>query len=508
MRRNFLVSMLLLTPFIIKSQDKPNIILIYADDLGFGDLSCYNVSSKVKTPNIDKLAEKGVRFIDAHAGSAISSPSRYAILTGSYSWRTSRKRGNPDTGEQPWIIEGRTTIASMLSGNGYNTAAIGKWGLGADWKSAEKPGRKGNDVSQKSIDYTKPIYAAKTAGFTYESLHYWFRGMYRTHYPCHDLEEAAEKIDGGGRWYFENGISMEGEPRFKDFDMEEAQLYYIDKAVEYIDVAGGTKYNKNFNIKKNLPFFMYYAPHIPHYPHVPAKQFQGTSGVGLYGDFIHELDWAVGRIVTALERNKLLDNTIIIFTSDNGPEVQAYEYIKKYGHRSMGELRGIKRDLYQGGHTTPFIVSYPKKFKQGIVTDRLVSQTDILRTLADYLDIDLDKRYSEDSFSFLDELSDDLEGSTSERTFAIHHSASGDLALRDGDWIFINRNRGDDSNREKEWFRHELGVIPHNEQVELYNLKQDPRQLKNLSAVYPERVQKMMRDLLKYVYEGSSVILK
>lgn len=484
-------------------EDRPNVVLIYADDLGYGDLGCYNSNSKIPTPNIDKLADQGVLFRDAHAGSTICSPSRYAILTGSYSWRTSRKRGNPKPGEQPWIAAERTTLASLFKDNGYNTAAIGKWGLGADWEAAAKPHREGLDISAKAIDYSKPIYSGLPAGFAYEALHLWYgRDYFTKTYACHDAPETVEKNDGG-RWYFENGISRDGDPKFEDFDMEEAQLHYIEKSVEYIDAVGGRIQNPNFNLKKEAPFFLYYAPHIPHYPIVPAKQFQGKTGMGLHGDFIYELDWAVGQIVEALERNNQLENTMIVFTSDNGAEWQTYAYIDQYGHHSNGNLRGAKRDLWEGGHKTPFIVSYPKKFPQGKKTERLVSQTDLLATFSDYLNVDYNQNHGEDSFSFLDALMTD-EVVENKREVAIYHDSKGDLALRKDDWVFIYAPSGQNS-PEPEWYKNKIGVIDHNEPFELFNLNEDPKQTTNLVLKYPEKVEDMRNELFKYVYNGNTV---
>ncbi|WP_372751884.1 arylsulfatase [Labilibaculum sp.] len=482
----------------------PNIVLIYADDLGYGDVTCYNKDSKIPTPNIDKLADNGMLFTDAHSPSGICSPSRYSILTGQYSWRTSRKSGNPKPGEQSWVNKGRVTIASMLRDNGYNTAAIGKWGLGSDWESAAKPSREGLDISADAIDYSKAIFSGKPYGFTYEEVHLWYGKRYGTkHYACHDVPGTAEKADGA-RWYFKNGMSQGGDPKFDDFDMEKAQMHYIARAVEYIDAAGKKKENAEFKLKKEEPFFLYYAPHIPHYPHVPAKQFQGKSGVGLYGDFITELDWAVGEIVKTLEKNNILDETMIIFTSDNGPESQVFGYIKEYDHHSTKDFRGIKRDLWQGGHTLPFIVSYPDKIKKGKTSNRLVSQTDILATLADYLNIELDNNNAEDSYSFIDELIDGEQANTIEREMAIHHSASGKLAIRKGDWVFINSKSGRD-NAEPQWFKDSLGVVPHNEDFELFNLKIDPQQTKNLVKENPEKAEELKNILLKYVSEGRTV---
>ncbi|MFI3259615.1 MAG: arylsulfatase [Rikenellaceae bacterium] len=429
-----------------KEQPKPNVVIIYADDLGFGDVSCYNPQGKIITPNIDALAKRGVRFVDAHTSSSISSPSRYGLLTGQYSWRTDLKRGNPISGNELWIDENRLTIASLLDGEGYNTAAIGKWGLGANYSAAARPNRQGFDFSPEAIDYSKPIPSAQLLGFNYESLHRWYgSNSFKKVYDCPNVNGGDKYVDGG-RWYFENSMSRGGDPDFSKFNMEEAQIYYINKTVEYIKAAGGKgKKNPNFNIEKGKPFFVYYAPHIPHYPHVPADQIKGTSEVGIYGDFVLQLDWAVGQIIEALDEIGQLDNTLIIFGSDNGPERQVYDYIDKYDHKSMADFRGVKRDIYQGGHTTPFIVSYPKSQSNGTVSDRLVSLTDVLATLADIIDVEYDTaNFAEDSYSFADEIIADINVGD-RRQMAIHHSANGNLALRSGDWVLINNTKGNDS---------------------------------------------------------------
>ncbi len=488
---------------------QPNIIIIYADDLGFGDVSCYNPDSKIHTPNIDALAQKGVMFTDAHPASSISSPSRYSLLTGQYSWRTDIKRGNPEPGEEQWIDSDRLTIASMLDNCGYNTAAIGKWGLGANYSEAAREGRQGIDFSPEAIDYSKPIPAAQAIGFDYEAVHHWYgKQVFKKKYECHSVNGTAEGLDGA-RWYFENGMSRDGDPQFEKFDMEEAQMYYIEKSVEYIRAAGGIGKNPNFNIEPDKPFFLYYAPHIPHYPHVPAEQFKGTSQVGLYGDFILQLDWAVGQIGAALEEIGQAENSIIIFGSDNGPERQVYGYIDEYDHKSMGELRGVKRDLYQGGHTTPFIVSYPQSSNNGTVSDRLISLTDVFCTLAQLGNIEYDNsKFAEDSYSFLDEI---IEGATvdNRREMAIHHSSDGNLALRSGDWVLINATSGSaTASPEPEWFREMIGAENIGTPCELFNLKDDPQQTKNVINDYPEKAAELQRELLYYVFEGRTVFDK
>ncbi|NDV61726.1 arylsulfatase [Puniceicoccales bacterium CK1056] len=467
---------------------KPNIILIYADDLGYGDVSCYNPDSKISTPNIDRLAEEGIRFADAHAPDTVCSPSRYGILTGQYSWRTDRKSGNPPPGTQPWIKKGRVALPEMLQQKGYTTAVFGKWGLGADWNSAAKPGREGLDTSPRGIDYTKPIFAGKDFGFSHEEVHLWYgKEVHQTTYPCHSDPNAYEKVDGG-RWYFVNGMSRGGDPNFSAFDMEEAQMHYIERTVDWIK-------------SNDSPFFIYYAPHIPHWPHVPAKQFHGVTSLGYYGDFVAQLDWAVGQIVDALESSDELENTVIIFCSDNGPEVQTYDY-HKLGHASSGDWRGVKRDAWEGGHRTPFIIRWPEISNPGSVTDRLVCQTDIYATVADLLDVSLSKDCAEDSFSFLDELLPE-HCVKEQRELAIYHTGfSNKLAIRKGDWVLIDDPSGDNGEQEPEWLCRERGVVPHELGVELFDLNSDMQQTTNLAVEHPEIVENLLRHLRKAVQAG------
>ncbi len=466
---------------------KPNIVLIYADDLGYGDVSCYNNDSKIPTPHLDQLALNGVRFTDAHSSDTICSPSRYGILTGRYSWRTSIKSGNPPIGHQPWIEEEQVVFPEFLKRLGYATAVIGKWGLGSDWEAAAFPDRDGLDVSPQAIDYTKPIYSGRPYGFMHEEVHLWYgRKVFERTYPS-GLEPGAYEPTDGGRWYFENGISRGGNPNFSAFNMEEAQMHYIERSVEYIKEA-------------KAPFFLYYAPHIPHWPHVPAPKFQGATRLGYYGDFVAQLDWAVGQIVQALRDTGHADNTMIIFTSDNGPEVQSYMY-HKHGHASSGKWRGVKRDVWEGGHRTPFILSWPGRVEAGKVSHRLISQTDIFATVADLLEMPLPQVGAEDSFSFLDEILP-ARHVDDPRIFAIHHTGtSNTLAIRKGNWVLINGPSGDNGRQEPAWFYNQRGVIPHNEPFELFNLKNDPQQTRNLSVEEADELS-ILKQLLKDVVQA------
>ena len=483
------------------SRARPNIVILYADDLGYGDVSFLDPESKIRTPNIDRLARRGIWFTDGHSPDAICSPSRYGLLTGRYSWRTSRKRGNPPPGAQPWIERGRLTLPRMLRRLGYDTAAVGKWGLGADWASAARPGRKGLDLSPRAIDYSKPIHSGRLVGFEYDYLHLWFGYKYfRKVYPG---DPTPGKRDGG-RWYFENGLALGGRPDFPAFDMRKAQMDQVKKVTDYIDAKGGRLENPAFRQRKGAPFFIYFAPHIPHTPLVPDERFRGKSGAGVYGDYVLELDWAVGRILAALERNGFLEDTMVIFTSDNGPERFCYDRIRKYGHFSMDGLRGVKRDVWEGGHRVPFIVSWPAGIRKGGKRTRLVSQLDIFATLADVLGFPLPRDAAEDSFSFASEIDPAFRESTPKRTSLVHHSAGNKYALRMGKWLFVEAPSGDDGRQEPEWFRRMRGVKPHRFPFELFDLEKDRAERINLYGRNGEIARRLRRELERIRSAGRS----
>jgi arylsulfatase A len=469
----------------------PNIVLIYADDLGYGDVSCYNENSKIPTPNIDKLAGEGVLFTNAHAPATQCSPSRYGILTGQYHWRTDR-RSNPLPGEQTWLESDRITLAKMLTSKGYDAAAIGKWGLAADWQKAAKPGRIGIDLSPEAIDYSKKIPVAEPFGFNYDFLHLWFSQRY--HITTYHWDAFGNYQDGG-RWNFENGFSVGGAPVFSEFDMREAQVDFGQKAVDYIKAKGGKLDYPAFNQKDGAPFFLYYSPHIPHSPVVPHETFQGKTDAGDYGDFIFQMDYIVGMIVESLKETGQYDNTIIIFTSDNGPENWAYERIQQFDHSSMGNYRGVKRDLWEAGHRVPFIISYPAAFDKGVHSDQLISQTDILTTLAEIVDYQIPDGQDKDSRSFLPVLKGPVNYS-GQRESIIYHGSNEEYAMQEGDWVFINYHTGESNIVEPEWFRsdrkmHEVDTVG----FLLYNIKKDPYQTKNVISDFPEIASRMKAKL-------------
>ena len=381
MRKLLLSLLLLVVPFANAADDpKPNILILYADDLGFGDLGCYNPDSKIPTPHLDNLAKTGLRFLDGHSSSGICTPSRYALLTGRHHWRDFHGIVNALGGSV--FKPERLTLPEMLKEKGYATAAIGKWHLGWDWNALRKPGSKGN--SFEAFDWSKSIPDGPLAhGFD----HYfgdtvinfppygWIEDDKMVKAPDTMMDTKKWKKIKEGNWECRPG------PMVSDWDPYQNIPVTTEKGVEYIkkqkDVDG--------------PFFLFFAFPSPHAPIIPNDEFDGKSKAGPYGDFVYETDDACGRLLKALEDSGQSENTVVIFTADNGPEKYAYARDQKFDHWSAHPFRGLKRDIYEGGHHVPYIVRWPGLTKAGTTTDALVSQIDIMATLASHLGFDLPK---------------------------------------------------------------------------------------------------------------------
>lgn len=471
-----------------RERELPNIIFLFTDDLGYGDLQCYNPDSRIPTPNLNKLAENGMLFTDAHAPSSVCSPTRYALLTGRYAWRTDELKTGVLNGLSPPIIEEeRLTVAELLQEKGYRTSAFGKWHLGSTYhlKDTSLP------VSRENVDWSKPIISrAAQQGFDY---------AYQINIPGYTFNEndsiLAEPTEHfvltqyGKKDY---GIHDEGmcAPGYKHEHMLPA---WTDKTIEFIRETAATK----------QAFFIYWAPICPHLPLAPNKEFIGKSGAGIYGDFVYELDASVGAIMDALEEAGQAENTLVLFSSDNGPEKWAYDRIQEYDHYSMGNLRGVKRDALEGGHRVPFIAHWPARIPAGSTSDELVSLVDFMATAASITGYELQEEMAEDSYNILPALlGEDLSEPIREAT--VYHASNGVLALRKGEWVYIDAPSGDVS-REPQWFSESLGgVSAHDEEAELYHLSDDPTQNTNLYREYPEKAKELKTLLEKYKMEGRS----
>jgi len=485
------------SPASIQAADKPNIIFILADDLGYGDLGCYNAKSKIPTPSLDRLAAEGRRFTDAHAPTSVCTPTRYAILTGRYSWRTRLQRGVLGPWGEPLIAADRMTVASMLKQQGYTTACIGKWHLGFNWptKDGQPPSSWTNSLS--NVDFTKPAADGPiTRGFDY------YFGVGVPNYPPYcfienDRVVGHPSLPDTGR---AEGFNRPG-PMVPGWKLVDILPALSKRAVRYIDETA----------PKKQPFFLYFTLTSPHYPVVPAAEFKGKTPVGDYGDFVYQTDWCVGQVMEALKRTGADKNTLIIFTSDNGPEITGevkpgvYDRVKEYGHYSMGELRGAKRDIWEGGHRVPFIVRWPGKVPANTVSDETMCHVDFMATVAKIVGTKLPDNAAEDSFNVLPPLlGQNATGPAREAT--VHHAASGKFAIRKDDWVLIDAPSGDDNRAkgEPDWLKKERGYAPHKQPGELFNVREDLSERHNYYAELPDKV-KELKDLLeRYKKNGRS----
>jgi arylsulfatase A len=462
--------------------DRPNIIIIYTDDQGFGDASCLNADSGFQTPNLDRLAKEGVVFTNAHSSDTVCTPSRYGLLTGRYCWRTVKKTGVLRA-EGPCLIKNdRMTIASLLRGQGYDTAMVGKWHLGMQF-----PGEPG------ARDWSKPVTDMPLdKGFDYfygvpASLNYgilaWFEGQYAKVPPT--LFTAKKKnnrhVDYRIMPPYENSpeetekkLGVPGMEVAPDFVDNQCLTRFTDKAIEWMQGKAATT-------SDGKPFFLYLPYTSPHYPVCPLPQFHGQGECGGYGEFMIETDYHVGRILQFLKRSGLEENTMVIFSSDNGPERSWIQRVEEFGHDSSHIYRGGKRDIYEGGHRVPFFIRWPGGIKQsGRSWHGIVGQVDLLATIADVVDVKLPGNAAEDSQSFHSVLTD--ANAEYRRAPLINHSSRGRFAVTDGNWKL---------------------VLPHGKStVELYNLAADPEEKHNVAAMHSELIVGLQKKATNIVLNG------
>ena len=454
----------------------PNIIYIFADDLGIGDVSAYNPKSAWKTPHLDRLAREGMRFDAAHSASALCTPSRYALLTGRYAWRGKLKQGVLQ-GYHPALIEpGRVTVAAFLQKHGYTTAVFGKWHLGLDWAR--------NGPALENVDFSRPFAAGPiTRGFDRffgisASLdmppYVWLDQDRATSVPTATIADSpVPKLWRGG-------------PIGADFKMEEVQPRLIEKSVSFIAERAAANDGK--------PFFIYLPLASPHTPILPSHEFVGKTATS-YGDFVVHMDADVGRILAALETHGLAKNTLVIFTSDNGfapaADVPAHARIP---HDPSAGYRGFKSDLFEGGHRVPFIAHWPGTIPAGTTTNALVGQLDLFATCADLVGAALPAGAAEDSVSFLPLLRDAKPTSKS-RTSLISHSAEGRFAIQSGQWKLLlwpgSGGWSSPTPAPSVWLKThatDLATLP---PFQLYDLSADPSEKNNLAVAHPEIVRRL-----------------
>lgn len=461
------------------TQENPNIIFILADDLGYGDISSFNENGKVKTPFIDQLASEGVKFTDAHTSSAVCTPTRYGILTGRYNWRSTLKNGVLGGYSKALIPQDRLTIAGFLKENGYITAGIGKWHLGWDWANI--------DAGKDSVDFSKKVgNSPTTRGFDYffgfcgsldMAPYVWIENDMPTSVPTKYTQ------DTGKQSWWRNGLTSD------DFSHEQVLPDITKKTVGFIEE----------NANSDKPFFIYMPLPAPHTPILPLDEFKGKSGLdNPYGDFVIMVDWVVGEVMNALEKENITENTVLIFTSDNGCSPQAdFAQLETQGHDPSYLFRGHKADIYEGGHRVPYIVRWPAKVKQG-VSEQILCTTDLFATAAEIIGVDYPDFVAEDSYSFIPALG--INSGSETRESIVHHSINGSFAYRKGDYkaIFCPGSGGWSAPRPNS---EGIELLP---SEQLYNLSKDIGEQNNLQADQAEILEQYRQELSKIVTDGRS----
>ncbi|WP_063745006.1 sulfatase family protein [Flexithrix dorotheae] len=468
---------------------KPNIILILADDFGVGDIQAHYPENKIPTPNLDNLANEGMSFLDAHSSSAVCSPTRYGLLTGRYNWRTPLQEWVLACYEPPLIKKERTTLPEILKQNGYATACIGKWHLGWHWEGEHESERieRKNELRKYNWDFTKPI----KGGPTEHGFDYYF-GTHVPNFPPFTFIENDRILVQPTSLYKKEDFEGEFMPQVFDnmpmapgWKFENILPELTNRAVKYIHEQS----------KKTEPFFLYFSMTSPHEPVSPSDNFKGKSGIAPIADFVMETDWSVGELLNAIKKAGISENTLIIFTADNGhSHYTGWNDLVNAGHMPSGPYRGHKGDIWEGGHRVPFIAKWPKKIQPASSSNQLLCLTDVYATVHDLIKNEpTPANEGEDSFSILPVLLG--QESKSKRENLVSHSVDGEFAFRNNEgWKIVYRLPEEklDLSRGKP------------AKVELYNLKEDIHEAQNVLEDYPEVAESLKKELEAIVDRGTS----
>ncbi|EAZ81452.1 sulfatase family protein [Algoriphagus machipongonensis] len=469
----------------------PNVIVILADDLGYGDIRAFNPDGKIPTPHIDQLAAEGMKFTDAHTPSAVCTPTRYGFLTGRYNWRSKLKSGVLTGKSKALIEDDRTTIADVMKNSGYQTAFIGKWHLGWDWALKGEDTIKGEGWDPKDfdqLDFTKSVtHTPNDLGFDYAYGHSGSLDMapyvYVENGKVTAIPDTVTVNSGKYSWWREG-------PTSPDFVHEEVTPNFFERSIQYITDQA----------KEEKPFFLYLALPSPHTPILPPEEWQGKSGVAPFGDFMMMIDDYIGQVNTAIKNAGIEENTLVIFTSDNGGSPAAgLDVMQAAGHFSSYIYRGHKADAFEGGHRVPFIAKWPAKIKAGTSRDQTICLTDVMATGAEITNYKLKDNEGEDSYSLV-ELFDADKQVNQFREATVAHSINGSFAIRQGDWKLIMAKGSGGWSFPKPGDPAEADLP----EVQLYNLASDPGETTNLQAENPEKVASLKSLLSKYIKEGRS----
>ena len=477
----------------VVSAQHPNVIVVMADDLGIGDVSPTNPESKIKTPYLQKMAEEGLTFLDAHTPSSVCTPTRYGLLTGRYNWRSRLAKGVLNGTSSHLIPADRPTLGHLMRKAGYSTAMIGKWHLGWDWQEkadADKAQSGTRGLNAENIDFTKPVANGPDInGFDTYYAHcgsldmppyVWVDTGRVTAVP--DREEGVTKKEDRYGWYRKGPIGS-------DFHIDNVLPHLFDKSMAHVKANAAAA-------KNGKPFFLYLALPAPHTPIVPVPPFKDASGMNPYADFVMQVDHHMGQLLSTLKEAGIADNTLVIFTSDNGCSPEGnFSELKKYGHDPSAGFRGNKADIYEGGHRVAFIVRWPDRIKQQRTTKALACLTDVYSTLEDIVDQPRKSAGGEDGFSLLPVFDG---ADSSGRDSLISHSIDGSFAIRQGDWKLCLSAGSGGWSEPREAEAKKQGLPP----IQLFNLADDRSEQKNLASENPGKVDSLLKLLGHQVTTG------
>ncbi len=474
----------------LSARDEPNIVVILADDFGVGDIQAHYSNNKIKTPYLDQLVRSGMSFTDAHSPSAVCSPTRYGLLTGRYAWRTRMQEWVVAVYEPPLIAPDLPTLPAFLKKQGYHTACIGKWHLGWDWRGPQRPmvhPLKRNFQKTWDFDFTEPIDGGPTA----RGFDYYFGVVLPNLPPFCWIENDRVTVNPTAKYKYipEDGHivmpkGFEGSPMAPGWKFDDILPELTRRAVEHIHQQA----------QKERPFFLYFPQTSPHEPIVPSKNFKGKSGIAPIADFVMETDWSAGQIIKAIDDAGIADNTIVIFTADNGhSHYTGWQDLINAGHFPSGPYRGHKGDIWEGGHRVPLVVRWPRKVSGGSTSDQMVCLTDLFATCAALTGADLPDGAAVDSFSFVAALQGDSD-SSGLRTSMVNHSNFGEFAYRDQTWKLVYKlgEKNLTASRGKPTI------------AELYDLSNDKSEQHNLAETRPTVVRQLSGQLSELIVKGAS----
>lgn len=461
----------------------PNILIVYADDLGYGDLSCYNAEAAYQTPRLDQLAAEGIRFTDSHSPCTICSPSRYGLFSGQCVFRTGRRVTAFEGASGPsYLTPEDWTIAEMLKSVGYRTAVFGKWHVGLTWVDREGKQLRGGFRDVDQIDYEKstPLVDGPNAhGFdvsfitpncpTTDPLYLYIEnGMVPV--PASQRHLRNTLPNPGGKWRWDNDEGWKS-PGYQFVDVDEL---FFEKASDFL--------KDHVEARGDQPFFAVVSTQIAHAPVLPGPQYAGKTDAGPRGDFVRQLDSLTGQLLDLLRELGVDDNTLVVFNSDNGPETMHTIWMRAdHNHDPAGGWRGMKRDGWEGGHRVPMMIKWPGKIAPGRVSNQLINTTDLFRTLAAAVGADMPAHAAKDSFNLLPELLGNADDGESIRPYMLTQSFRGEFQLRAGDWKYLD-HAGSGGNRYDSPLMkpHSAGVVEDGFPGQLYNLRDDPGETRNL----------------------------